>query len=101
MTGDRNIKKNGVAVAWLGTVIMYAVNYWLAYVFDYWLAILMIGLAVTMVGCVLWTQRKRRHVAFALWGLLAPVGFLGIALLRDKSQDDRKEDYHAGDEERR
>jgi len=77
----------GVGIAWLGVIIMYVTEYWLAYVFDYWLAILMVGLAITIVGCALWAQRKCRHVAFALWGLLAPIGFLGIAFLKDKSQE--------------
>lgn len=78
------MSNGGVGIAWLGAVIMF-VGGRLAYIFDYWSAILIIGLVITIIGCVLWVQRKHRHVAFALWGLLAPIGFLGIALLKDKT----------------
>jgi len=77
------MSNGGVGIAWLGAITA-SIGSRLAYVFDFWLAIVFIGLAITMIGCVLWTQRKHRHIAFALWGLLAPIGFLGIALLKDK-----------------
>lgn len=46
---------------------------------------LVIGLAVVLIGCYLWTREKNRAWVFMLWGLLAPVGFLGIMFLKDKS----------------
>ena len=42
--------------------------------------------AFTFTGCYIWTKLKNRHPAFSLWGLLTPVGLLGIALLKDKSK---------------
>ena len=79
------MSNGGVGIAWLGAIVAFIGNR-LIFVFDYWLVIVLIGFAIVMIGCVLWTQRKHRHIAFALWGLLAPIGFLGIALLKDKSR---------------
>lgn len=36
-------------------------------------------------GCYIWTKLKKRHWAFMLWGILSPIGLLGISLLKDKS----------------
>jgi hypothetical protein len=36
-------------------------------------------------GCYLWTSLKNRAWGFMFWGLLAPIGLLGIAVLGDKS----------------
>ncbi len=49
-----------------------------------------VGLIVTMIGCYLWTREKNRASIFALWGLLAPIGFLGIMFLRDKTPQQAK-----------
>ena len=88
MEDDTKQKGNGgVGLAWFGAVLLFAGNR-LAYYWDYWLAIFCIGLVVTVVGCVLWAQRKNRHWAFCFWGLLAPIGFLGISLLKDKNKDE-------------
>jgi len=79
----RNKGNGGVGIAWLGAILMY-IGQWVSYIWDYWLMLLMIGMAVAIVGCVLWAQRKNRHWAFGFWGILAPVGFLGISLLKEK-----------------
>jgi hypothetical protein len=47
--------------------------------------ILFVGIGLTLWGCYLWTSLKNRHWLFMLWGLLSPIGLLGIALLKDKS----------------
>jgi hypothetical protein len=44
-----------------------------------------IGVVLAMTGCYLWTRDKNRASGFALWGLLAPVGYIAIMSLRDKS----------------
>ena len=44
-----------------------------------------VGICTTLVGCYLWTRRKKRSWAFMFWGILGPLGFLGIALLEDKT----------------
>jgi len=45
----------------------------------------MVGLTMILIGCYLWTKEKERHWIFMFWELMAPIGLLGIALLRDKS----------------
>lgn len=46
---------------------------------------LLVGLAMTLTGCYMWTKIKNRHWAFMFWGVLTPIGLLGISLLQDKS----------------
>lgn len=74
----------GTHIAWLGAIIYWGDNTIFMGTDYYWL-IWGIAMAITMVGCVLWALRKNRHWAFAFWGLIAPIGFLGISLLRDKT----------------
>lgn len=47
-----------------------------------------VAIAFTMTGCFIWTRLKNRHWAFMLWGLLSPIGLLGVSLLKDKSGED-------------
>jgi len=81
---DMSKSNGGTGISWFGVIVAYAGNL-AGQIFDYWIAIVLVGMAITMVGCVLWVQRKHRHIAFALWGLLAPIGFLGISLLKDRN----------------
>ena len=55
------------------------VNYG-AYYFVWTIAVLM-----TLAGCYIWAKLKNRHWAFLFWGILSPIGLLGISLLHDKS----------------
>lgn len=76
----------GVGIAWLGVLIAWGCQYidgWL------WLGLLIISLILSVYGCWLWRLRKNRHWAFCLWGLVAPVGFLGVSLLKDKSLENK------------
>ena len=85
MTGnnERESKGNGgVGIAWVGVVIVGIGN---RIPWDYWLIISIIGLALAVAGGVLWAQRKNRHWAFGLFGVLAPIGFLGVSLLKNRS----------------
>lgn len=52
---------------------------------NYGILLLLLGMGLTLWGCYLWTSLKNRHWLFTLWGLLSPIGLLGIALLKDKS----------------
>ncbi|MFC1966468.1 hypothetical protein ACFLWI_05940 [Chloroflexota bacterium] len=45
----------------------------------------LIATGLVLWGCYIWTMLKNRHWAFMLWGLLPPIGLLGIAVLYDKS----------------
>jgi len=55
-------------IGWLLNIILYIIS---------------AGLILT--GCYIWTELKNRHWGFMFWGLLAPVGLLGISLLKDRS----------------
>jgi thiol:disulfide interchange protein len=54
--------------------------------FTGWWILTVIGLILVLIGCYQWTRIKNRHWAFMFWGILAPIGLLGISLLSDKSQ---------------
>jgi hypothetical protein len=44
-----------------------------------------IGGIIAIIGCDLWAHDKNRSWLFALWGLAAPIGYLAMASLKDKS----------------
>jgi len=50
-----------------------------------------IGVAFTMTGCYIWTKLKKRHWTFMFWGLISPLGLLGLKLLKDKSVNPQAE----------
>ena len=52
------------------------------------IACAVIAIAFLLSGAYIWTRLKNRHWAFMLWSLLAPIGLLGISLLKDKSNKD-------------
>jgi hypothetical protein len=81
--------KKGTGLAWIGAIIMFIGNQSLFY-FDYWIIIFMIGLVITILGSVLWARRKNRSAIFGLFGILAPIGFIVIGLLKDKTVNDKK-----------
>jgi hypothetical protein len=47
-----------------------------------------IGLVPAVVMCYYWAKRKGRHPALAALGVLAPIGLLGLALLKNKRKDE-------------
>jgi hypothetical protein len=67
----------------VGLIVTY-LSYFYASV-NYGVLILFLGVGLTLWGCYLWTSLKNRHWLFVLWGLLSPIGLIGIALLKDKS----------------
>ena len=53
------------------------------------LVVLLFAFGLLLWGCYLWARLKNRHWAFMLWGLLSPIGLLGISLIRDKTEEIR------------
>jgi hypothetical protein len=49
--------------------------------------IVVAALVLSLVGGYNWARGKARSPAFCLWGILAPIGYLGLALLRDRYWD--------------
>ena len=44
-----------------------------------------VGVIMAVIGCDMWVRDKNRACGFSLWGLLAPIGYLAIMTLKDKS----------------
>lgn len=54
--------------------------------------LLIVGVAFSVLGCYRWAKIKSRHWAFMFWGILSPIGLLGVSLLKDKTiQNEVKE----------
>lgn len=49
-------------------------------------SMLLVSICMSVYGCYLWARLKGRHWLWMVFGLLAPAGFLMLAMLRDKSQ---------------
>jgi uncharacterized membrane protein YfcA len=49
-------------------------------------SMLMVSLCMSVYGCYLWARLKGRHWIWMIFGLLAPAGFLMLALLQDRSK---------------
>jgi len=76
---------SGIILGWIASGFLYQFQEiiinetvrWIFYVFS---------IIFTMVGCYIWSRLKNRHWGFMFWGLLSPIGLLGISLLKDRSQ---------------
>lgn len=54
--------------------------------FPYFVTAMIMGMCMTLWGCYLWAVKiKNRHWAFMFWGLMSPIGLLGISLLENKN----------------
>ncbi len=86
----------------VGLVVTYVSYYYMHYANTNHRALPLLGflgICLTLWGCYLWTSMKNRHWLFVLWGLLSPIGLLGIALLKDKSANaTTKDDTSSGGE---
>jgi hypothetical protein len=74
----------------VGLIVAYLSYFYVSV--NYGVLILFLGMGLILWGCYLWTSLKNRHWLFMLWGLLSPIGLLGIALLKDKSANARTKD---------
>jgi len=81
-------KKNSALrpiLLWVGSIIAISGNVGLEIGNAKGSIALIVGLVVVLIGCYLWTREKNRAWGFILWGLLAPIGFLGIMFLKDQT----------------
>ncbi len=53
-------------------------------------SMLVVSICMSVYGCYLWAKLKGRHWIWMVFGLLAPAGFVMLAVLRDKSKDTPK-----------
>ncbi|MGA3093986.1 MAG: hypothetical protein ABSD79_01200 [Dehalococcoidales bacterium] len=53
-------------------------------------SMLMVSICMSVYGCYLWARLKGRHWIWMVFGLLAPAGFLALALLKNKHQEPPK-----------
>lgn len=70
----------GVAIGYVGARFAWLISS------SFGIIVLILGISIVLFACYLWLKGKNRHWLFMLWGLIAPVGFLGISLLKDKSK---------------
>jgi uncharacterized membrane protein len=49
-----------------------------------------VGVIMAIIGCDMWVRDKNQASVFSLWGLLAPIGYLAIMALKDKSDTQLK-----------
>ncbi|HEY94525.1 MAG TPA: hypothetical protein G4O15_06255 [Dehalococcoidia bacterium] len=75
-------KGSAKTVAWLGVFVGWISNFIGG---EFGIALALIGAAAAVVGCIFWAQAKKRHWAHGFWGLLAPIGFIGVGALEDRS----------------
>ncbi|MDD5338081.1 MAG: hypothetical protein PHG35_01525 [Dehalococcoidales bacterium] len=76
-----NFVRTGLILAYLGNGFFYIAD--IPYAIR--IVLIILGVGLTLFGCYIWTKLKNRHWAFMFWGLLTPIGLLGISLLRDRS----------------
>jgi uncharacterized membrane protein len=43
-----------------------------------------IGIILVIIGCYFWTKYKNISAWHTLWGIIAPVGFIPLALIKSK-----------------
>jgi len=89
LEGGNKTKQKGISIAWTG-VILGLIGQRLAPSLDILIIITVLALVVSIIGCYFWAKGKWWSGWFALWGALAPVGFLGVALLRDRKPGHKK-----------
>jgi len=53
-------------------------------------SMLVVSLCLSVYGCYLWTRLKGRHWIWMVCGVLAPAGFLVLAVLKNKRQEPSK-----------
>ncbi len=81
MSNGKGLVLIGCLLAYLGHQLLYMTGPILAY------SLMVIGLVILPYGCFLWVKWKNRHWAFMLWCILAPIGLIGIVLLKAKEKD--------------
>lgn len=77
---------NGHVWVWIGCIIAYLgsrLGSLLSPILE--VILIVLGGGILLYGCFLWARWKHRHWAFMFWGILAPIGLLGISLLKDKT----------------
>ncbi len=77
-------RKEGVSISWIGYGIAFIGNIVIQFSLLFGLVITTVGMVVILKGTHTWATGKGRKWVFMFWGLLAPIGFLGISLLKDK-----------------
>jgi hypothetical protein len=53
-------------------------------------SMLLVSICMSVYGCYLWARLKGRHWIWMVFGLLAPAGFLALALLKNRRQEPPK-----------
>ena len=65
----------------LNTKPIFAIIFILLFILSF-----ILGWFSIFVGAYYWAKRKNRHWVYTFWGLAVPIGYLGLALLQDKTK---------------
>ncbi|MBA7563999.1 hypothetical protein ES708_05661 [subsurface metagenome] len=68
---------------WIGLILLFMIRFLWAVPFVA-IPLWVIGVALLLWGCWNWTKFKGRSGWWMLWGLLAPIGLIALAVLKDK-----------------
>ena len=71
--------------AWAATLLGVIGNIILSYGSSFGWLFSIAGMLVAIYACWNWTKYKGREPAWALWGILYPIGYLALVLLKDKN----------------
>jgi hypothetical protein len=82
---SQNNSRHRIALLWFGAILSISGNAAIEIGRPDGAIATVIGVIMAITGCYLWTRDKNRAPGFALWGLLAPIGYLAIMSLKDKS----------------
>ena len=75
----------GLIIALISRAIIQMANNPIALIIG--VALMIFAMVLLLGGCYFWTRLKNRHWAFMFWGLLSPIGLLGVSLLKDKTEE--------------
>jgi hypothetical protein len=78
------VRRIRTALVLAGTIIGYAALFIPDVVVSY--SLVAVSLCLSVYGCHLWARLKGRSELWMFMGLLAPLGFLALALFKDRSQ---------------
>jgi hypothetical protein len=74
-------RRNGYC--WTGVILGFIGNF-ISYASPFGYLLVLTALILNLIGGYNWARAKGRNGAFCLWGILAPIGFVGLAVLQDR-----------------
>ena len=76
----RKARNTGV---WIGIIVLFITRFFGEVPFI-GIPLWVIGIALVLWGCWNWVKYKGRSGWWTLWGIISPIGFIPLALMKDK-----------------